>query len=97
GWVDLGGGGGVGHLALFRSPPGPGTPAARMPQISREVIKDRARRLREKGGAALRRHLDAQVGRRHRVLTESRELGRTEHFTHARLAAPIEPGVILDV
>jgi threonylcarbamoyladenosine tRNA methylthiotransferase MtaB len=88
---------GLTHLHVFPFSPRPGTPAARMPQISREVIKDRARRLREKGEAALRRHLDAQVGRRHRVLTESRELGRTEHFTHARLAAPIEPGIILDV
>jgi len=88
---------GLTHLHVFPFSPRPGTPAARMPQISREVIKDRARRLREKGAAALRRHLDAQVGRRHRVLTESRELGRTEHFTHARLAAPIEPGIILDV
>src|SRR6516165_630620 len=88
---------GLTHLHVFPFSPRPGTPAARMPQISREVIKDRARRLREKGEAALRRHLDAQVGRRHRVLTESLELGRTEHFTHARLAAPIEPGIILDV
>jgi threonylcarbamoyladenosine tRNA methylthiotransferase MtaB len=88
---------GLTHLHVFPFSPRPGTPAARMPQISREVIKDRARRLREKGEAALRRHLDAQVGRRHRVLTESCELGRTEHFTHARLAAPIEPGIILDV
>jgi threonylcarbamoyladenosine tRNA methylthiotransferase MtaB len=30
-------------------------------------------------------------------LTESRDLGRTEHFTPIRLAAPIEPGVILDL
>ena len=88
---------GLTHLHVFPFSPRPGTPAARMPQISREVIKDRARRLREKGEAALRRHLDAQVGRRHRVLTESLELGRTEHFTHARLAAPMEPGIILEV
>jgi len=31
------------------------------------------------------------------VLTESREFGRTEHFTRARLAAPMQPGIILDV
>ncbi|MBV8242321.1 MAG: tRNA (N(6)-L-threonylcarbamoyladenosine(37)-C(2))-methylthiotransferase MtaB [Hyphomicrobiales bacterium] len=88
---------GLTHLHVFPFSPRPGTPAARMPQVEREVVKDRARRLREKGEVALRRHLDAQVGRRHRVLTESRELGRTEHFTRARLAAPVEPGIILDV
>jgi threonylcarbamoyladenosine tRNA methylthiotransferase MtaB len=85
------------HLHVFPFSPRPGTPAARMPQIRRDVVKDRARRLREKGEAALRRHLDAQVGCRRRVLTESGEVGRTEHFTRARLAAPVEPGIILDV
>jgi len=88
---------GLTHLHVFPFSPRPGTPAMRMPQVEREVIKDRARRLREKGEAALRRHLDAQVGRSHRVLTESRELGRTEHFTRARLATPMQPGIILDV
>jgi threonylcarbamoyladenosine tRNA methylthiotransferase MtaB len=85
------------HLHVFPFSPRPGTPAARMPQIRRDVVKERARRLREKGEAALRRHLDAQVGCRRRVLTESGEVGRTEHFTRARLAAPVEPGIILDV
>jgi threonylcarbamoyladenosine tRNA methylthiotransferase MtaB len=88
---------GLTHLHVFPFSPRPGTLAARMPQVEREVIKDRARRLREQGEAALRRHLDAQVGRSHRVLTESRELGRTEHFTRARLATPMQPGIILDV
>jgi threonylcarbamoyladenosine tRNA methylthiotransferase MtaB len=85
------------HLHVFPFSPRPGTPAARMPQIRRDVVKDRARQLREKGDAVLRRHLDAQVGCRRRVLTESGEVGRTEHFTRARLAAPVEPGIILDV
>ena len=48
--------------------------------------------------AALRAHLDAQVGRTRRVLVElSGVVGRTEHFTQVRLAAPIEPGVIVDL
>ena len=88
---------GLTHLHVFPFSPRPGTPAARMPQIKREVIKDRARRLREKGQAALRRHLEAQVGARRQVLVESAELGRTEHFTRARLATPTQPGMILDV
>jgi threonylcarbamoyladenosine tRNA methylthiotransferase MtaB len=88
---------GLTHLHVFPFSPRPGTPAARMPQVRREAIKERARRLRQKGADALRRHLDSQVGTRRRVLTESRELGRTEHFTHVRLAASVEPGVMLDV
>ena len=88
---------GLTHLHVFPFSPRPGTPATRMPQIKREVIKDRARRLREKGQAALRCHLEAQVGAKRQVLVESSELGRTEHFTRARLAAPMQPGMILDV
>jgi threonylcarbamoyladenosine tRNA methylthiotransferase MtaB len=88
---------GLTHLHVFPFSPRPGTPAARMPQVRREIVKDRARRLREKGAAALRAHLDAQVGASRRVLTESHALGRTEHFTQVRLAAPVEPGIILDL
>ena len=49
------------------------------------MVKERARRLREKGEAALRRHLDGEVGARRRVLTERGGIGRTEQFTPVRL------------
>ena len=45
----------------------------------------------------LRRHLDAEVGATRRVLTESREQGRTEQFTPVKLSAAAAPGMILDV
>jgi threonylcarbamoyladenosine tRNA methylthiotransferase MtaB len=85
------------HLHVFPFSPRPGTPAARMPQVGRAIVKERARRLRQKGAAALARHLDAEVGTTRRVLVESRDSGRTEHFTQVRLNAPIEPGVIVEV
>jgi threonylcarbamoyladenosine tRNA methylthiotransferase MtaB len=88
---------GLTHLHVFPFSPRPGTPAERMPQVPRDLVKDRARRLRAKGETALRRHLDAQIGVTHRVLVESNDLGRTEHFTQMRFAAPNEPGVIVDV
>ncbi len=56
------------HLHVFPFSPRPGTPAAKMPQLARAVVKERARRLREKGAAALVRHLDGEVGRRRQVL-----------------------------
>ena len=87
---------GLTFLHVFPFSPRPGTPAARMPQVARDVAKERARRLRRKGEAALAQHLQAQVGARRRVLAESREGGRTEHFTPVRLNGPIEPGVIVD-
>jgi threonylcarbamoyladenosine tRNA methylthiotransferase MtaB len=88
---------GLTHLHVFPFSPRPGTPAARMPQVGRAVIKARARRLRARGEAALRRHLDAQIGAKRRVLAESAALGRTEHFTKVRLAAPIEPGTVIEL
>jgi threonylcarbamoyladenosine tRNA methylthiotransferase MtaB len=87
---------GLTHLHVFPFSPRPGTPAARMPQVGRATIKQRARRLRAKGAEALHHHLESQVGAKRRVLTESRELGRTEQFTQVRLAAPVEAGVMLD-
>ena len=88
---------GLTQLHVFPFSPRPGTPAARMPQLDRAVVKERAQRLREKGEAALARHLAAQVGASRRVLTERGGIGRTEQFTPVRLAAPIEPGVFLDL
>jgi len=82
---------------VFPFSPRPGTPAARMPQLERAVVKERARRLREKGEAALARHLGRQVGSVHRVLSESSGIGRTEQFVPVRLAAPVTPGALMDV
>ncbi|HEX7881781.1 MAG TPA: tRNA (N(6)-L-threonylcarbamoyladenosine(37)-C(2))-methylthiotransferase MtaB [Afipia sp.] len=67
-------------LHVFPYSPRPGTPAARMPQIDGRVIKDRARRLRANGEAALRRRLASEVGTIREVLIESATQGRTEHF-----------------
>jgi threonylcarbamoyladenosine tRNA methylthiotransferase MtaB len=88
---------GLTQLHVFPFSARPGTPAARMPQLDRTVVKQRARRLREAGELALRRHLDAQVGRERRVLAESRALGRTEEFMPVRLSAPATPGALIDV
>jgi threonylcarbamoyladenosine tRNA methylthiotransferase MtaB len=88
---------GLTQLHVFPFSPRPGTPAARMPQLDRTVVKERAQRLRDKGEAALRAHLDAQVGHRRRVLTERGGIGRTEQFTAVRLNSPVEPGIFLDL
>jgi threonylcarbamoyladenosine tRNA methylthiotransferase MtaB len=67
-------------LHVFPYSPRPGTPAARMPQVSRERIKDRAKRLRTAAEAALRRRLTSEIGATRQVLIESAGQGRTEHF-----------------
>jgi threonylcarbamoyladenosine tRNA methylthiotransferase MtaB len=68
-----------------------------MPQVAREVVKQRARRLRQKGETALTRYLACEVGAQRRVLAESNALGRTEQFTPVRLNAAAEPGAIVDL
>lgn len=88
---------GLTQLHVFPFSARPGTPAARMPQLDRALIKERARRLREKGELALARHLDAQVGATHEVLTERGGIGRTAQFTPVKLASPLAPGMILDL
>lgn len=85
------------HLHVFPFSPRPGAPAARMPQVARPVIKERAARLRAKGEAALQRHLQAQVGKTLRVLTEFSPIGHTEQFTAVRFASAPAPGRIIDV
>jgi threonylcarbamoyladenosine tRNA methylthiotransferase MtaB len=67
-------------LHVFPYSPRLGTPAARMPQVDGRTIKDRARRLRANGRAALQRRLESEVGARRSVLIESATQGRTEHF-----------------
>jgi threonylcarbamoyladenosine tRNA methylthiotransferase MtaB len=84
-------------LHVFPFSPRPGTPAARMPQLPRAVVKERARRLRDRGALALRQHLDGEIGATRRVLAESHEIGRTEQFTPVRFSMPVEPGKILDL
>jgi threonylcarbamoyladenosine tRNA methylthiotransferase MtaB len=67
-----------------------------MPQVKREIVKERARRLREKGEIALRRHLASEIGHRRRVLVEGEE-ARSEHFTRVKLARYAASGTIQDV
>lgn len=86
---------GLTHLHVFPYSARPGTPAARMPPVPQEAIRERAAALRAAGEAALVRHLDGEVGRTHRVLSERGGTGRTEGFTAVRLDA--EPGTIRTV
>jgi len=77
---------GLTFLHVFPYSPRPGTPAARMPQVASGVIKERAKRLREAGEAALRRRLEAEIGKTRDVLIESEKLGRTEHYLPVALS-----------
>ena len=82
-------------LHVFPFSPRPGTPAARMPQVEGGAIRDRARRLRDAGNAALGRHLAAQEGQNHRILLERPDFGRTEQFAEVTVNQPGIPGSIV--
>jgi threonylcarbamoyladenosine tRNA methylthiotransferase MtaB len=80
-------------LHVFPYSPRPGTPAARMPQVSGDAIKERARRLRATAEAALQRRLRSEVGATRQVLIESARQGRTEHFLPVAIAGET-PGTV---
>ncbi len=88
---------GLTHLHVFPFSSRPGTPAARMPQLARQTVKERAARLRQRGATALTRHLEDEVGATRRVLVESDDSGRTEQFTQVKLASPVEAGSIVEL
>lgn len=79
---------GIAFLHVFPFSPRPGTPAARMPQLDRAVIKERAARLRAAGDAARLAHLDAMAARGGtiRVLVEYGGIARAENFTPVTIA-----------
>jgi len=85
---------GLTFLHVFPYSPRPGTPAARMPQVAGPAIKERARRLRAMGEAALRRRLASEIGATREVLIESATAGRTEHFLPVAIGGET-PGSVL--
>ena len=86
---------GLTFLHVFPFSARKGTPAARMPLVNGAVIKDRAARLRAAGATALARHLALQQGATHRVLMESRRMGRTEQFTEVDFGTDQPEGQIV--
>ncbi|WP_119257835.1 tRNA (N(6)-L-threonylcarbamoyladenosine(37)-C(2))-methylthiotransferase MtaB [Shinella zoogloeoides] len=72
---------GIAHLHVFPYSPRPGTPAARMPQLDRALVKDRAARLRETGKRLHEAHLVSMIGREETILVENNGLAHTENFT----------------
>jgi threonylcarbamoyladenosine tRNA methylthiotransferase MtaB len=80
-------------LHVFPYSPRPGTPAARMPQVPGNVIRERARRLRATGETALQKRLLSERGQTRQVLIESQTQGRTEHFVPVAISGET-PGAV---
>lgn len=86
---------GLTFLHVFPFSPRPGTPAARMPQIDRSIVKNRSERLRHVGSTALDHYLASCTGRRIEVLTENNSTGRTPHFAEIDLDKPVASGMLV--
>ena len=87
---------GLTHLHVFPFSARPGTPAAKMPPVAPEIVKERAKRLRHAGAAALRKHLEAQTGKILRVLTERGGTGHTEDFSRVKVG-DLPPSQIIEM
>lgn len=86
---------GLTYLHVFPYSARPGTPAARMPQVEKSVIKERAARLRAEGLARLAAFLSGEVGTARQVLIETQRMGRTEHFASVKFVQDMTPGAIV--
>ena len=84
------------YLHVFPFSARPETPAARMPQVSHNVIKDRAEQLRELSSKALDKHLKKEIGKNRSVLIEKNDFGRTEYFAPIKVPGA-KAGQLLDV
>ncbi len=88
---------GLSFLHVFPYSARPGTPAAKMPPVKGPVIRDRARRLREAGEAALQRHLQRQVGRVLNGLVEREGFARADDFTEIAFTGAAPAGEIVRI
>jgi threonylcarbamoyladenosine tRNA methylthiotransferase MtaB len=85
---------GLNRLHVFPFSPRPGTPAARMPQLDKTLVRERAAQLRARGDAAWTAHLASEQGAVRRLLVENGGVGRTEQFTLAEIDAA--PGTFIE-
>ena len=84
---------GIDYLHVFPYSPRPQTPAAKMPQVARAVVKARAALLRQKGGERLALRLGQHVGQTAMALVEAGGRARLCNFAPVRIdGASPEPG-----
>jgi threonylcarbamoyladenosine tRNA methylthiotransferase MtaB len=85
------------YLHVFPYSARPGTPAARMPQLPGNIVKERAAKLREAGAAATARAFAARIGTVAQVLVEKAGFGHSEHYAPVRFTGAAKIGSIAAV
>ena len=89
---------GLDYLHVFPYSARPGTPAARMPQLSGDVVKARAARLRAVGAERLALRLDRHVGTTQTALMERGGKARLPDFAPIRVQGPeLAPGALVEL
>jgi threonylcarbamoyladenosine tRNA methylthiotransferase MtaB len=86
---------GLTWLHVFPYSARPGTPAARMPAVAPQDIRERAARLRAAGEAAVRRFLATEQGAVRAVLVEREGFGHTPHHAGIRLETDVATGTLV--
>ena len=82
-------------LHVFPFSPRDGTPAARMPQLDREIIKKRAKILRNIGERKITEHYDKLKNKEISLIVESQNQGRSDTFAKVCLDDNFEEGKII--
>jgi len=88
---------GLDLLHVFPFSPRERTPAARMPQVPKPLIRERAMRLRVAGKARLARTLDRFVGGTVAALVEKSGFGRSQHYLPVMLPRGTADGEVRTV
>jgi len=85
------------HAHIFPYSPRPGTPAARMPQLPRALVKARAAELRARAAARRAAWLAGLVGESLVVLAERDGTGYAPNYARVALPAGTLPGTLVSV
>lgn len=85
------------HLHAFPYSEREGTPAARMPQVDKQIRKRRTNVLRETSNLVLNKRLKDFIGKRMNVLVESDGLARSDNFLLVKLQEHYSSGTLTDV
>ena len=88
---------GLVHAHVFPYSPRPGTPAARMPQLDKAVIRQRAAALRAVAAQVRADWLQSLVGTALEVLTESDGTGYSPQFARVAVPAGTPRGAVITV
>ena len=87
------------HLHVFPYSPRENTPAARMPQLDKSIIKNRANKLRQKGIEKLKKKIAKKIGKKDLILIEKNQnensIGKDQNFFNVIVNEKIKEGDIV--